>query len=220
MVESSCVIQVGYEVRVKEEDMPDVSSARIFRVPKLPRASKRPFVQSTSCLNRPFSLWEEGAARNAHHSYETQVPRFEYVECFYEEESAFKWKYDAVFDVDLQNRMRERLMTDILLFENQIPLWVLKDLLKFQTGSAEAAKQKVEHLMSMLLWRGTRHEVFLWKARVSYNMYYENHVLGLVYRSMVGRDVEELLDLPPASRNRMQICLEKCFGSMKAICRR
>ncbi|GLJ54651.1 hypothetical protein SUGI_1174210 [Cryptomeria japonica] len=63
MVESSCVIQVGYEVTVKEEDMPDVSSARIFRVPKLPRDSKRPFVQSTSCLNRPFSLWEEGAAR-------------------------------------------------------------------------------------------------------------------------------------------------------------
>ncbi|GLJ54677.1 hypothetical protein SUGI_1174590 [Cryptomeria japonica] len=111
-------------------------------------------------------------------------------------------------------------MTDIIIFENQIPLWVLKDLLRFQMGSAEAAKQKVENLMSMLLWRATRHEVFMWKTRISYNMYCKKHVLEVVYRSMVGTDVEELLDSQPSSPNRMQICLEKCFGSMKAICRR
>ncbi|GLJ54673.1 hypothetical protein SUGI_1174530 [Cryptomeria japonica] len=40
MVESSCVIQVGYDLTVKEKDMPDVSSARIFRVPRLTRNSK------------------------------------------------------------------------------------------------------------------------------------------------------------------------------------
>ncbi|GLJ54676.1 hypothetical protein SUGI_1174570 [Cryptomeria japonica] len=298
MSESSCVIQVGYELTINEEDMPDVSSARIFRVPRLrrdsidrlhsphlvsigpfhygkkelqgmenskseavrrmqkrihrsnPDASIKSIVEEfillkdnkirkfysehipvtsielawmvtrDACFIYEFLVNYIKVSRNAHHSYETQVSQFEYVECFYEEESAFKWKYDSVFNVDLQNPMRERLMTDILLFENQIPLWVLKDLLKFQTGSAESAKQKVEHLMSMLLWRATRHEVFMWKARVSYNMYSKNHVLEVVYRSMAGSDVEELLDSPPSSRNRMQICLEKCFGSMKAICRR
>ncbi|GLJ54660.1 hypothetical protein SUGI_1174350 [Cryptomeria japonica] len=40
MAESSCVIQVGYELTINEEDMPDVSSARIFRVPRLRRDSK------------------------------------------------------------------------------------------------------------------------------------------------------------------------------------
>ncbi|GLJ54654.1 hypothetical protein SUGI_1174250 [Cryptomeria japonica] len=193
MVESSCVIQVGYDLTVKEEDMPDVSSARIFRVPRLTRDSKDrlysphlvsicPFhygkkelqgmenskseavrrmqkrihrsnphasiksiveeliplkdnkirklydehipltsielawmVTTDACFIYEFLVNYIKVSRNAHHSYETQVPRFEYVECFYEEDSAFKWKYDTIFDVDLQNPMRERLMTNILV---------------------------------------------------------------------------------------------------------
>ncbi|GLJ54678.1 hypothetical protein SUGI_1174600 [Cryptomeria japonica] len=40
MVESSCAIQVRYELTINEEDMHDVSPAQIFRVPRLPRDSK------------------------------------------------------------------------------------------------------------------------------------------------------------------------------------
>ncbi|XP_059070648.1 UPF0481 protein At3g47200-like [Cryptomeria japonica] len=302
--DSSCVIQVGYDLTMNEEEIPNVSSGRIYRVPRLPPYSKDslysphlvsigPFhygkkelqgmekskseavrrmqkriqrsfpnvsmksiveqhilfkekkirnfygdhipltsielawmVARDACFVYEFIVNYIKVNRNAQHSYETQGCQLEYVQCFYEEEvSAFKWKYDAVFDADVQNPMRERLMSDILLFENQIPLWILKDLLEFQMGSSEAAKQKVENLMNMLLWRAARHELFMWKPRVSYDMYCKEHVLEVVYRSMVGSDFSsfadaELLDLPPSSQNHRQAYFGKCVDSMKAICGR
>ncbi|GLJ54685.1 hypothetical protein SUGI_1174780 [Cryptomeria japonica] len=303
--DSSSVIQVGYDLRMNEEEIPNISSGRIFRVLRLPPNSKDdlysphlvsigPFhygkkelqamenskseavrrmqkrIQRTfphvsmksiveqhilfkekkirnfygeyipltsielawmvtrdACFVYEFIVNYIKVNRNAQHSYETQGCQFEYVQCFYEEEvGAFKWKYDAVFDADVQNPMRERLMSDILLFENQIPLWILQDLLEFQMGSAEAAKQKVENLMNMMLWRAARHELLMWKPGVSYDMYCKEHVLEVVYRSMVGSDFSsfadgELLDLPPSSQNHKQVCFGKSINdSMKAICGR
>ncbi|GLJ54689.1 hypothetical protein SUGI_1174860 [Cryptomeria japonica] len=298
--DSSCVIQVGYDLTMNEVEIPNVSSGQIFRVPRLPPYSKDdlysphlvsigPFhygkkelqgmekskseavrrmqkriqrsfphvsmksivekhilfkekkirnfygeyipltsielawmVTRDACFVYEFIVNYVKVNRNAQHSYETQGCQFEYVQCFYEEEvGAFKWKYDGVFDADVQNPMRETLMTDILLFENQIPLWILKDLFKFQMDSTEAAKQKVENLMNVLLWRAARHEVFMWKPKISYNMYCKSHVLEVVYRSMVGSDFSsfadaQLLDLPPPSQNHRQVCID----SMKAICGR
>ncbi|GLJ54681.1 hypothetical protein SUGI_1174660 [Cryptomeria japonica] len=294
--DNSCVIQVGYDLTMNETDIPDLSSGRIFRVPRLPPYSKdglysphlvsigpfhygkeelqgmekskseavrrmlkriqksSPHVSMKSIVEQHILVQEKKIRkfygeyipltsielawmvtrdacfvyefivnyikvnRNAQHSYETEGCQFEYVQCFYEEEvGAFKWKYDAVFDADVQNPMRERLMTDILQFENQIPLWILKDLLKFQMGSAEAAKQKVENLMNMLLWRAGRHEFFMWKPKISYDMYCKSHVLEVVYRSMVGSDFSsfadaELLDLPPSSQNHRRICYGKSIS--------
>ncbi|GLJ54662.1 hypothetical protein SUGI_1174370 [Cryptomeria japonica] len=215
MAQSSCVIQVGYELTINEENMPDVSSARIFRVPRLRRDSKDrlhsphlvsigPFQYGKKELQGMENPKSEAVRRmqkrihrsNPHPSIKSIVEEFILLK---------------------DNKIRK-------FYGEHIPVTSIElawmDLLKFQTGSAESAKQKVEHLMSMLLWRATRHEAFMWKARVSYNMYCKNHVLEVVYRSMVGSDVEEFLDSPPSSRNRMQICLEKCFGSMKAISRR
>ncbi|XP_059070649.1 UPF0481 protein At3g47200-like [Cryptomeria japonica] len=296
--DSSCVIEVGYDLTMNEKEIPNLSSGQIFRVPRLPPYSKDdlysphlvsigPFhygkkelqgmekskseavrrmqkriqrsfphvsmksiveqhilfkekkirnfygeyipltsielawmVTRDACFVYEFIVNYVKVNRNAQHSFETQGCQFEYVQCFYEEEvGAFKWKYDGVFDADVQNPMRETLMTDILLFENQIPLWILKDLFKFQMDSTEAAKQKVENLMNVLLWRAARHEVFMWKPRISYNMYCKSHVLEVVYRSMVGSDFSsfadgELLDLPPPSQNHRQVYIDL----MKAIC--
>ncbi|GLJ34729.1 hypothetical protein SUGI_0698890 [Cryptomeria japonica] len=51
-----------------------------------------------------------------------------------QEVTAYSWINDPVFNTNLQNPTLANLMADILLFENQIPLWVLQNILQIQMG--------------------------------------------------------------------------------------
>ncbi|GLJ28741.1 hypothetical protein SUGI_0566410 [Cryptomeria japonica] len=139
---------------------------------------------------------------------------------YQEEVASFSWKCDYIFDVTYQNPTRERIMDDILLFENQIPLWVLQNLLQIQMGSTGAADQKLDVLMELLLNSANRHKVFMWYNSDSYNRWC--HVLEVVYHGMAGINVGSYThngapELPDSPGNQIQVYFRKWIDSFKAI---
>ncbi|GLJ34738.1 hypothetical protein SUGI_0698990 [Cryptomeria japonica] len=284
-IRSSSVIRVGYELTIDEDDIADVTSSCIFRVPKPLRDSNDRLYSPHLVSIGPFHYGKEElksmekskseavrrmqkriqrrdqnasiesivenlivhkdreirefygesisynpiqlawmVTRDACFLYEFLVNYAKFFSSgkniYKEEVAAFSWKSDYVFDVTYQNPTRERIMDDILLFENQIPLWVLQNLLKIQMGSTEAAEQKLDVLMELLLKSAIRHKVFMWYNSDSYNMC--SHVLEVVYHGMAGMAVSsytriEAPELPASPRNQIKVYFKHGVDSFKAV---
>ncbi|KAH9289100.1 hypothetical protein KI387_033217 [Taxus chinensis] len=112
-------------------------------------------------------------------------------------------KYDPIFDVCFTNPTRARLMDDILLFENQVPLFILKHLLEYQMGSEDAAMERLDKIMKCLVVSKTRQSAFEWY--VGYPCHECCHVLDVVYQSMFGQLFNSYMDetrqlFPPSYR--------------------
>ncbi|GLJ34730.1 hypothetical protein SUGI_0698900 [Cryptomeria japonica] len=271
---SSCVIKVGYGLKMNEEDIPDLSSARIFRVPRPLRDSHNslyspqlvsigPFhyrknqlkememskseavrrMQKRIQLKDPRASIEsivkqriEAKDREIREFYGEHIPWgseelawmvtrdgcfiFEFLvnyihrisgseDMYKEEVSKFSWKYNLVFDFNFVSPMSERIMDDILLFENQIPLCILKEILHIKMGSTEGANKTFDFLMLFLLTSTTSHKIFMWYVTYSFNS--SSHFLEVLYHGIVGFNVRSYgnTEAKALPGNRMQLLFKK-----------
>ncbi|GLJ50929.1 hypothetical protein SUGI_1084510 [Cryptomeria japonica] len=141
---------------------------------------------------------------------------------YQEKVAEFGWMYDPVFDAAFQNPLTGKLMDDIFLFENQLPLWVLQHL-QVQMDGTDGTNLNLDDLIGLMLMGVVRHTIFLWYVQYGFSECCE-HLLEALYTGMVGRTElyfsREAVPLKASSRNRMQIFFDKVVESGKGIYRR
>ncbi|GLJ21967.1 hypothetical protein SUGI_0411380 [Cryptomeria japonica] len=105
----------------------------------------------------------------------------------YKEEKVVSIKYNSIFDGCVKNPTWERIIDDLLLLENQIPLFIMKHLLEMEMGSNVAADEKLNDMMQKLL-SVNLHVIFSWDAEQFNGK--SCHLLEVLYLSMVGSKLE------------------------------